>query len=221
MTINWQACKKFEKKTDEKAFITNLPNSKKLWKVNSYPERISILHNTFDTRISALLLTKANKNIQLSRFSEKHFRHQRNIKERIFCFFRRNKDTIYKHLFNYSINKTSKTIQSDDKKQDFNFFDSLILICFIFFYASPLPRNIGDVATFALEKLNGKFTFTQVNDINMKVEGVIHRGIEENNSNKYFVKILYLVIPSPLWKLYQSHLVLLLGKWIFLEGFMF
>ncbi|CAG8604637.1 3707_t:CDS:1 [Diversispora eburnea] len=72
------------------------------------------------------------------------------------------------------------------KNKIFTFLAALFLICLVFSHAAPVP---GDFATVTLAILDGKITFTQVEDGNVKVEGKINKGIEKNTPDDYFVQI--------------------------------
>ncbi|RHZ89642.1 hypothetical protein Glove_13g102 [Diversispora epigaea] len=92
------------------------------------------------------------------------------------------------------------------KSKTFTFLAALFLTCFIFSRASPLPSfDGGEIASVTLKKLDGKFKFTQINEISLKVEAVINSGIKDKDPHKYFVQFLKLkvsfadlnIIPKP------------------------
>ncbi|CAG8604619.1 3706_t:CDS:1 [Diversispora eburnea] len=77
------------------------------------------------------------------------------------------------------------------KSKIFTFLAALLLICLVFSHASPLPltRAVGDKATLTLPKLDGLVTFTQIDAENVKVNGVLKQGIDENDPDNYFIQI--------------------------------
>ncbi|RHZ47330.1 hypothetical protein Glove_585g40 [Diversispora epigaea] len=111
-----------------------------------------------------------NKNIELGSFSGKHVRRQRNIMTN-------------KNIELRSISGKHVRRQRNIKTK----FSALFLIFLVFSHASPLPRAVGDKATVTLTKLDGLVTFTQVDESNIKVEGKLNKGIEENTPDNYFI----------------------------------
>ncbi|RHZ47329.1 hypothetical protein Glove_585g41 [Diversispora epigaea] len=75
------------------------------------------------------------------------------------------------------------------KSKIFTFLAALLLICLVFSQASPLPRAVGDKAVVSLPKVDGKITFTQIDATHVKAEGQLHKGIEENKPDDYFVQL--------------------------------
>ncbi|RHZ47338.1 hypothetical protein Glove_585g24 [Diversispora epigaea] len=72
------------------------------------------------------------------------------------------------------------------KSKIFTFLAALFLICLVFSHAAPIP---GDSAVVILSNLDGKITFTQVDDVNVKIVGKINKGITEDKLENYFVQL--------------------------------